>query len=121
MDLSDHNFLNNGLISADKSLHPHMLEAKSVYQNIKVYPTQNINVIKVKNWHFFKNLDNYRLLWTLILNGDSIKSDTINKINISPQDYKLINIPFGKLNEDDEYYLKLIFIRKWIEKKLCCC
>ena len=86
---SDHNFLNNGLISADKSLNPHMLEAKSVYQNIKVYPTQNINVVKVKNWHFFKNLDNYRLLWTLILNGDSVKSDTINKINISPQEYQL--------------------------------
>ena len=51
---SDHNFLNNGLISADKSLNPHMLEAKSVYQNIKVYPTQNINVVKVKNWHFLK-------------------------------------------------------------------
>ncbi len=106
---SDHNFLNNGLISADKSLNPHMLEAKSVYQNIKVYPTQNINVIKVKNWHFFKNLDNYRLLWTLILNGDSVKSDTINKINISPQEYQLINIPFGKLNADHEYYLNIDF------------
>ena len=106
---SDHNFLNNGLISADKSLNPHMLEAKSVYQNIKVYPTQNIDVVKVKNWHFFKNLDNYRLLWTLILNGDSVKSDTINKINISPQEYQLINIPFGKLNADHEYYLNIDF------------
>ena len=95
-----------------------MLEAKSVYQNIKVYPTQNINVVKVKNWHFFKNLDNYRLLWTLILNGDSVKSDTINKFNISPQEYKLINIPFGKLNEDDEYYLNIEFQLKKSENGL---
>ena len=56
----------------------------------------------------------------MILNGDSVKSDTINKINISPQEYQLINIPFGKLNEDHEYYLNIDFqlkkSEKWIKK-----
>ena len=65
-----------------------------------------------------------RLLWTLILNGDSVKSDTINKINISPQEYQLINIPFGKLNEDHEYYLNIDFqlkkSGKWIKKLYRC-
>ena len=54
----------------------------------------------------------------MILNGDSIRSDTINKLNISPQDYKLINIPFGKLDEDDEYYLNIDFQLKKSENGL---
>ena len=62
---SDHNFLNNGLIAADKSLNPHMLEAKVVYQNIKFYPTKLAGRIRVKNWNFFKNLDQYDIHWAV--------------------------------------------------------
>ena len=54
----------------------------------------------------------------MILNGDSVKSDIINKINISPQEYQLINIPFGKLNEDHEYYLNIDFQLKKSENGL---
>ena len=43
---SDHNFLNNGLIAADKSLNPHMLEAKVVYQNIEFSMTKILGQIR---------------------------------------------------------------------------
>ena len=33
---SDHNFLNNGLIKADKSFNPHMYEVKKVYQPVRI-------------------------------------------------------------------------------------
>lgn len=52
---SDHNFLNNGLIQADKTPSPHIYEAKKVMQNIK-FSKENLNAnqIKIKNWYFLE-------------------------------------------------------------------
>jgi beta-galactosidase len=50
---SDHNFLNNGLIKADKSLNPHMHEVRKVYQNIDIRFHHNDRNITVHNKNFF--------------------------------------------------------------------
>lgn len=76
------NFSLNGLVDANRKLHPHAAEVKKVYQNIKcslISPTDL--TVKVKNWFNFTNLNNYTLYWEVVTdNGITIKSGetTIN-------------------------------------------
>jgi len=106
---SDHNFLNNGLIQADKTPNPHIYEAKKVMQNIKFYNDGlKVNQVKIKNWYFFRDLTNYKLKWTVIENGIPIESGVITNINVQPQATKIITIPFKtEINNTKEYFLNL--------------
>ena len=60
------NFCCNGLVGANREPHPHLLEVKKVYQNIKVTLANQKNLtIRVKNWYDFSNLNEYVLNWTV--------------------------------------------------------
>tara|TARA_R110002049_G_scaffold45604_2_gene132936 strand:+ start:50433 stop:53609 length:3177 start_codon:yes stop_codon:yes gene_type:complete len=107
---SDHNFLNNGLIQADKTPNPHLFEAKKIMQEVKFYKKAdfNLNEVSIKNWHFFKDLSNYKLDWAIIENGFQIEKGSIPNINVNPQESKKISIPFQtKMDENKEYFLNL--------------
>jgi len=106
---SDHNFLNNGLIQADKTPNPHIYEAKKILQNIKFYDHKvKEGKITLKNWHFFRDLSNYELLWTVIENGKPIENGVISEINVKPQSSKVITIPFQtKVSIDKEYFVNV--------------
>ncbi|MCA0932506.1 DUF4981 domain-containing protein [Lutimonas saemankumensis] len=114
---SDHNFLNNGLIQADKSLNPHILEAKKIMQNVKFYKEGlKINEVKVKNWYFFRDLSNYKIDWTLVENGKAIERGTISDLDIEPQQSGIVGIPFkAQINDSKEYFIN--FSVKLIEEE----
>ena len=96
---SDHNFLNNGLIAADKSLNPHMLEAKAAYQNIEFSKTKILGQIRIRNNHFFKDLSNVIFKWSLMENGSPIEKGIIDNISLLPQETTYLNIPFESKNK----------------------
>jgi len=111
---SDNNFLNNGLVQPDRKLNPHMHEVKHIHQEIKFYPKDVANgVINVKNWYFFKNLENYKLNWEIFADGESIEKGKLKDINILPQQVKSITIPFKtKFKEGVEYFLNVEAVLK---------
>lgn len=117
---SDHNFLNNGLIQADKTLNPHMYEAKKVMQNIKFYKEGlDVNQITIKNWYFFRDLSNYAINWSVLENGRSIETGSIINLNVNAQQSKVIDIPFKtKLDSLKEYFLNVSLILKESEPLL---
>lgn len=106
---SDHNFLNNGLIQADKTPNPHLFEAKKVLQNIKFYKDGlKPNEVKIKNWYFFKDLSNYKIDWIIVENGKAIENGTINTVNVAPQQSKVLEIPFKtSITNANEYFINL--------------
>ncbi|WP_438988676.1 glycoside hydrolase family 2 TIM barrel-domain containing protein [Polaribacter sp.] len=107
---SDHNFLNNGLIQADKTPNPHLFEAKKHLQEIKFYKNEKhtLHQVSVKNWHFFKDLSNYKIDWTILENGIPMESGKIEQVNIKPQQQQVITIPFTtKIDNSKEYFLNL--------------
>ena len=54
------NFCCNGLVSADRVPHPHLLEVKKIYQNIKCTLINKNNLtVRVKNWFDFSNPVSY--------------------------------------------------------------
>ncbi len=106
---SDHNFLNNGLITADKKPNPHFYEAKKILQNIKFYKNNvNDKNVEVKNWYFFRDLSNYKVDWSILKNGKVVESGTISNLDIAAQQRKEINIPFKtSIANDSEFFLNL--------------
>ena len=108
--VNDSNFCANGLVAADRSLHPHIWEVKKVYQNIAFEPVAFMqNRIKVTNRFDYTTLDNYQLFWAVEANGETIRSGKMNFPTLLPHQTKEMEIPMGTLPASDskEYFLTL--------------
>ena len=106
---SDHNFLNNGLVAADKSPQPNIYEAKQVYQNIKFYKDGLAqNEVKVKNWYFFRDLSNYKIDWSVVKNGEVVENGSVESLDIAPQADKVLSLPIKTdISNTAEYFLNI--------------
>lgn len=106
---NDSNFCANGLIAADRSLHPHIWEVKKVYQYIHFEPVAfTANKIKVTNRYDFIGLENYYLRWVIESDRGIYDSGRMEFPEILPHNTKEITIPIKTIpNDGKEYFLKL--------------
>lgn len=83
-----HAFCFNGIVFADRGLTPKYFEVKKVYQPMKV-EIDKIDpdeiLLNITNRNHFINLDEYNIKWSIIANGDTLKSGNISA-----------DIPYGK-------------------------
>ena len=108
--VNDSNFCTNGLVAADRLLHPHIWQVKKTYQNIAFEPVAFAkNKVKVTNRFDFTTLDNYELYWTLEADGKSVKSGIMQFPHLKPHSSAVVDIPFGDLPTSDnrEFFLTL--------------
>lgn len=73
------NFVNNGLINADRTWSPELTEVKQVYQYITLssYTSSTKRARFVNNYNFL-DLTQFYLQWTLLENGRPIESGTLD-------------------------------------------
>ena len=116
-DASDQNFCDNGLISPDRVPNPHAYEVKRIYQNIWTSLNPN-GSLKVYNENFFKNLDDVKLNWTLLHNGEAVRTGSVDKLNVAPQSSKDVAVDFGKFTNKGEWLLNVEYVTKERENLL---
>ena len=106
---NDSNFCANGLVAADRSLHPHIWEVKKVYQYIHFDPVAfTTKQIKVTNWHDFIGLEDYKLHWTVETDGKTVQSGEMDFPVMAARSSAFITIPMNLIpNDGKEYFLKL--------------
>ena len=93
---SDNNFQNNGLISPDRKPNPHMDEVAYIYQNIWTTPSDVAKgKVQVYNENFFITLANYRMTWTLLADGKSVKSGVVENLNVAPQKRAILSLGYN--------------------------
>ncbi len=98
-DASDNNFNCNGIIGPDRQLNPHAYELAYQYQDIwTTMKDAAKGIVEVKNEYFFRNLDNYALAWSLLVDGVETQNGTIADINVGPQEVKDFKIPYSLNN-----------------------
>jgi len=98
-DPSDNNFNCNGLINPDRRPNPEIYEVGYYYQNIWTTPVNlREGKITVFNENFFRDLSNYRLVWTLMANGKAVKSGSVDNLDIAAQTSKGYTL-YNSLNE----------------------
>jgi len=107
---NDENFCANGLISADRSVHPGLAEVKKVYQDIK-FSLKGENQLTVKNLFFYTNLDQFSFKWELLKDGVKVQEGTFKGI-ADPQQIQTENIALDKLSTDAEYFLNVYVYTK---------
>ena len=109
---SDHNFLNNGLIKADKSLNPPMHEVKKVYQNIDIsFVKSSERSTNIFNKNFFRDLSNYYLEWEILEKGKIIRTGSLKDINVNPRANKNFKIGIEDFESKKSDLLINIFIK----------
>jgi beta-galactosidase len=106
---NDENFVCNGLVASDRSLHPGIIEVKKVYQNVSFSNEDWKNgKIKVTNRFDFTNLKEYDFKWILLKNGEKVAENTFS-VELEPHLSKSvsINLPKFTINNEEEYLLNL--------------
>ncbi|MCH5234727.1 MAG: DUF4981 domain-containing protein [Muribaculaceae bacterium] len=112
-DASDVNFCNNGLLSPDRTPHPHMAEVKRVQQNILTSPVDLENgIVEIFNENFFKNISDHYLKWELLVDGVVVESGVIDTLDVQPQSTEKLKIPYSVPDEPGEILLNLSYILK---------
>ncbi|KPL21463.1 MAG: hypothetical protein AMS23_09310, partial [Bacteroides sp. SM1_62] len=106
---NDSNFCANGLVQADRELHPHIWEVKKVYQPVKVLPVDMQNgLYKIVNKHDFIDLSGYRLTCELMAAGEILQRAEISDINTPPGSTRTLRVSLEpeKILEDTEYFIR---------------
>lgn len=94
-DVSDRNFNCNGIVAANRSIHPAAYEVQYHYQNIWTRDADVRNgKICIYNENFFVNLDKYYLLWDISVDGRTIRDGIVNTLEVAPQDSTVLNLEF---------------------------
>ena len=98
-DPSDGSFNCNGVIAADRSLHPHAYEVRYQYRNILTTAGVNPGVIDIYNENFFTDLSRYRLLWTVEADGTPVRTGVVENLDVAPQATRTLDLGIGRLPE----------------------
>ena len=114
-DPSDNNFNCNGVIGPDRQLNPHAYEVAYEYQNIWAEAVNlQAGKISVYNEHFFRNLANYQLVWTLLQDGKAVQNGTVDKLDVAPQQKTTLTLPY-QIPAEGEVLLNIEFRLKKAE------
>ncbi|MBA2936855.1 DUF4981 domain-containing protein [Paenibacillus sp. CGMCC 1.16610] len=112
---NDGTFCGNGLIFADRSVTPKLVEVKKCYQNVKF---EMIDLeqcrIRVKNNFLFTNLSDYDLKWELAKNGISVDEGHVT-LAVEAGDTAEITLPIGlpmNVNDGEECTLTIQLLEK---------
>ncbi|MHA2246866.1 MAG: glycoside hydrolase family 2 TIM barrel-domain containing protein [Candidatus Hodarchaeales archaeon] len=108
---NDGNFCVNGLIQADRSLHPHIWEVKKVYQYIKMNKIDlNRGKVKIDNRYDFLNLNEFDFSWEIMADGKNVIEGKLSPLDVKPHASRIISLewPDIAVKPGVEYFLKIL-------------
>ncbi len=102
-DASDGSFNCNGVIAADRSLHPHAYEVRYQYRSIHTSlaaPVASREIlsqakelkVNVKNEYFFIDLSRFRMLWNVQVGGRKVLSGVVDNLGVKPGETALVSL-----------------------------
>ena len=87
-DPTDNSFNCNGIIAADRSLHPHAYEVQHGYRSILTSATAEQALdgrVQVYNENFFIDLGRYLMRWEVIADGEPVLTGQLDAPKAAPQ------------------------------------
>jgi beta-galactosidase len=110
---SDHNFCANGLVNADRSIHPGLHEVKKVYQSIIFEEDRRMpGLLNVHNEYLFTNLNEFDFFYIITADGTALYRDELPILHCPPGDSILLVIPLEEgLNEPGVTYFANVYAR----------
>lgn len=89
------NFVNNGLVTADRAWSPELTNVKYVYQYVKFVAYDAVNrKLKIKNNYDFISLDRFYLEYSVLIDGEVVENGRVDVPAVSPGGEAVLNIPY---------------------------
>lgn len=103
------NFVNNGIITADRAWTAKLTEVKHVYQFVKFGVFNNsTKSVPIKNKYNFTNLNNFYLKYVVLRDGSEVESGRVDIPSVLPENFATVKVPFTTdCTQDGEYMLNL--------------
>ena len=102
------NFVNNGLLAADRAWSPELTEVKKVYQYIKfVSFDKATKTLTLKNDYDFITLEGFELYYTVALEGYTKQSGTVALPATAPGQTATVIIPYALADGQGEQFLNI--------------
>lgn len=98
------NFLNNGLITADRQWSAELSEVKNVYKNV-TFSSLSGKTLTIKNKNNFTNLNKYALQWFVLKDGRSVESGVVTMPSIAAGSTGTVSIPYTTTTTTDAEYI----------------
>ena len=114
-DPSDGSFNCNGIIAADRSLHPHAYEVAYQYRSILTSASPEEarrGRIRIYNENFFTDLDRYILHWELVTDGKAVRSGVVDDLSCGPQETITVDLDIPGFVPTGETYLNVRYTLK---------
>ena len=100
------NFVNNGLVTAERAWSPELTEVKGVYAYIKfVGFEKTTKVLTLKNAYNFINLDKFYLQYRVLENGVQIEEGTVEIPSTQPGADVSLVVPYAATGQDGKELL----------------
>lgn len=91
---TDGNFMNDGLVAADRTPHPHMAEVKKVYQPVRFHSVNGTQgEFEIENRYDFISLNHLTVQYEITQDGHKIASGTLGTVSVEAGERKSIQIP----------------------------
>lgn len=124
---NDKYFIHKGVVASDRSLKPHYVEMKRVYQWIGINSVDlNMGQVEIHNKYQFIDLSDFKVFWTVTengVNGKEISRGNLILPKVDPGQKINVNIPYDASmisKQGTEYFLKISFIlandKSWASK-----
>ena len=109
---NDGDFCINGLVFPDRTPQPEILEAKKVFQYVKVAPVDLAKrQVRITNNYHFSNLSALTIDWEVRRDGEPWQTGTLGSLDLAPGESQLVRVPVKVTarQNDAEYLLTLRF------------
>lgn len=96
-DPSDNSFCCNGIIAADRTLHPHAYEVAYQYRSILTTATAEealAGKVNVYNENFFIDLSRYMLQWNVNVDGLQVLAGVVPSLEAGPQQTVAVDLGY---------------------------
>ena len=96
------NFVNNGLVTAERAWSPELTEVKKVYQYVKFLSFDTATkVLSIKNAYNFISLDKFHLQYSVLENGTEVEEGKVELPTIAPGNTFDVEIPYMTTPKED--------------------
>lgn len=98
------NFVNNGLVNADRAWSSELTEVKNIYQYVKLASLRD-KTARLTNKYTFTNLSKFDLRWSVLEDGKEVESGTLPCPDTKPGGTAQIEIPYTTVPEEGKEYM----------------
>ena len=90
-----YNFVNNGLVNADRAWSAELDEVKRIYQWVGFNLNKDTRQVKLTNKYLDRNLNQFYIKWTLLADGKPVKDGIVKNLNCAAGGTETVDLKYN--------------------------